>query len=114
MEMLTLHNLTKILAGVCFIIVASLGHAKTQEVGAIGQIKGSGVLERGKDIVIDGDVGVAFHGHGDTGRNLVVDLVRIAKVQVDDIAFNSCLETHTVDLELFHKTLLHADDHIVD
>lgn len=59
MEMLTLHNLTKILVGFCFITVANLSHAKTQDVGAIGQIKGSGVLERGTDIVIDGGVGVA-------------------------------------------------------
>ena len=58
MVTLTLRNLTNILVGFCFILVANLSHAKTQEVGAIGQIKGSGVLERGKDIVIDGDVGV--------------------------------------------------------
>ena len=62
MVTLALRNLTKILAGVCLVLVASIGYAKTSEtpeVGAIGQIKGSGVLERGKDIVIDGNVGVA-------------------------------------------------------
>ena len=62
MVTLALRNLTKILAGVCLVLVASIGYAKTSEtpeVGAIGQIKGFGVLERGKDIVIDGNVGVA-------------------------------------------------------
>ena len=67
MVTLALRNLTKILAGVCLVLVASIGYAKTSEtpeVGAIGQIKGSGVLERGKDIVIDGNVGVAVRPNG--------------------------------------------------
>ena len=51
------NNYTFILLGLLLLLALAVNPAYSN-VGEIGQIKGSGVLERGKNVVIDGDVGV--------------------------------------------------------
>ena len=57
MEQLILPRAIKLLVALCFIgAYVDIVHA---DIGAIGQVKGSGVLERGASVVIDGNVGTA-------------------------------------------------------
>ena len=57
MEQLILPRAIKLLVALCFIgAYIDIAHAN---IGAIGQVKGSGVLERGAKVVIEGDIGTA-------------------------------------------------------
>ena len=59
MEQLILPRAIKLLVVLCF-VGAYLGTAYAKaDIGAIGQVKGSGVIERGMSIIIDGSVGAA-------------------------------------------------------
>jgi len=123
MEMLTLHNLTKILVGFCIITVASLGHAKTQDVGAIGQIKGSGVLERGTDIVIDGDVGVAVQSmdeavtaNGTMRINFIddtrVELTEQSRLVIDEFVYDPSQDLGSLSMKASLGTVRYASGQI--
>ena len=123
MEMLTLHNLTKILVGFCFIIVANLSHAKTQDVGAIGQIKGSGVLERGTDIVIEGDVGVsvqsmdeAVTANGTMRINFIddtrVELTEQSRLVIDEFVYDPSQDLGSLSMKASLGTVRYASGQI--
>ena len=56
MAQLILHKAIKFFLVFCILFTTPI-YAKQDEVGSIGQVKGSGVLERGKTVVIDGKVG---------------------------------------------------------
>lgn len=123
---LTLHNLTKILAGVCFVLVASIGYAKTSEtpeVGAIGQIKGSGVLERGKDIVIDGNVGVAVRSmdeavtaNGTMRINFIddtrVELTEQSRLVIDEFVYDPSQDLGSLSMKASLGTVRYASGQI--
>ena len=123
MVTLTLRNLTNILVGFCFILVASLSHAKTQEVGAIGQIKGSGVLERGKDIVIDGDVGVAVQSmdeavtaNGTMRINFIddtrVELTEQSRLVIDEFVYDPSRDLGSLSMKASLGTVRYASGQI--
>ena len=123
MVTLTLRNLTNILIGFCFIIAASISHAKTQEVGAIGQIKGSGVLERGKDIVIDGDVGVAVQSmdeavtaNGTMRINFIdntrVELTEQSRLVIDEFVYDPSQDLGSLSMKASLGTVRYASGQI--
>ena len=122
---LTLHNLTKLLCGVCFVLVASIGYAKTSEtsVGAIGQIKGSGVLERGKDVVIDGDVGVAVQSmdeavtaNGTMRINFIddtrVELTEQSRLVIDEFIYDPSQDIGSLSIKASLGTVRYASGQI--
>ena len=126
MVTLALRNLTKILAGVCLVLVASIGYAKTSEtpeVGAIGQIKGSGVLERGKDIVIDGNVGVAVRSmdeavtaNGTMRINLIddtrVELTEQSRLVIDEFVYDPSQDLGSLSMKASLGTVRYASGQI--
>jgi hypothetical protein len=126
MVTLALRNLTKILAGVCLVLVASIGYAKTSEtpeVGAIGQIKGSGVLERGKDIVIDGNVGVAVRSmdeavtaNGTMRINFIddtrVELTEQSRLVIDEFVYDPSQDLGSLSMKASLGTVRYASGQI--
>ena len=126
MVTLALRNLTKILAGVCLVLVASIGYAKTSEtpeVGAIGQIKGSGVLERGKDIVIDGNVGVAVRSmdeavtaNGTMRINFIddtrVELTEQSRLVIDEFVYDPSKDLGSLSMKASLGTVRYASGQI--
>lgn len=124
--MLVLRNLTKILIGVCFVLVASTGYAKTSEtpeVGAIGQIKGSGVLERGKDIVIDGNIGVAVRSmdeavtaNGTMRINFIddtrVELTEQSRLVIDEFIYDPSQDLGSLSMKASLGTVRYASGQI--
>ena len=123
---LTLTKLTKLLCGVCFVLVASIGYAKTSEtteVGAIGQIKGSGVLERGKDVIIDGDVGVgvqsmdeAVTANGTMRINFIddtrVELTEQSRLVIDEFVYDPSQDIGSLSMKASLGTVRYASGQI--
>ena len=119
-------KLTKILTGVCFVLAASISNAKTSEtpeVGAIGQIKGSGVLERGKDVVIDGNVGVAVQSmdeavtaNGTMRINFIddtrVELTEQSRLVIDEFVYDPSQDLGSLSMKASLGTVRYASGQI--
>ena len=101
--MLTLHNLIKSVAITIFLVAGvSKAFATTTDIGAIDQIKGSAVLERGASVVIDGDVGVgvqsmdeAVTANGTMRINFIdetrVELTEQSRLVIDEFVYDLSL-----------------------
>ena len=122
--MLTLHNLIKSVAITIFLVAGvSKAFATTTDIGAIDQIKGSAVLERGASVVIDGDVGVgvqsmdeAVTANGTMRINFIdetrVELTEQSRLVIDEFVYDPSSDIGSLSLKASLGTVRYASGQI--
>ena len=122
--MLTLHNLIKSVAITIFLVASvSTAFATSEDIGSIDQIKGSGVLERGASVIIDGDVGVgvqsmdeAVTANGTMRINFVdetqVELTEQSRLVIDEFVYDPSSDIGSLSLKASLGTVRYASGQI--
>src|SRR5439155_26793265 len=62
----------------------------------------------------NGELRVLLDGYFDLCGNLIEHRVRVSEAHVDGVALHRGLEADALNLELLHKALADASDHVVD
>jgi len=120
MEQLILPRVIKFLLVLC--LFATPAYSK-QEIGAIGQVQGSGVLERGKSIVIDGEVGAAVQSMDEavtangTMRIDFVDETRVelteqSRLVIDEFVYDPANDIGSLSIKASLGTVRYASGQI--
>jgi len=120
MEQLILPRVIKFLLLLC--LVTTPAHSKS-EVGAIGQVQGSGVLERGKSIIIDGEVGAAVQSMDEavtangTMRIDFVDETRVelteqSRLVIDEFVYDPANDIGSLSIKASLGTVRYASGQI--
>ena len=120
MEQLILPRVIKFLLVLC--LVATPAYSKS-EIGAIGQVQGSGVLERGKSIVIDGEVGAAVQSMDEavtangTMRIDFVDETRVelteqSRLVIDEFVYDPANDIGSLSIKASLGTVRYASGQI--
>ena len=120
MEQLILPRVIKFLLLLC--LVTTPAHSKS-EIGAIGQVQGSGVLERGKSIIIDGEVGAAVQSMDEavtangTMRIDFVDETRVelteqSRLVIDEFVYDPANDIGSLSIKASLGTVRYASGQI--
>ena len=121
MEQLILPRPIKLLVALCFIgAYIDIAHA---DIGAIGQVKGSGVLERGTSVVIDGTIGTAVQSMDEavtangTMRIDFVDETRVelteqSRLIIDEFVYDPANDVGSLSLKASLGTVRYASGQI--
>ena len=120
MEQLILPRVIKFLLVLC--LVATPAYSKS-EIGAIGQVQGSGVLERGKSIIIDGEVGAAVQSMDEavtangTMRIDFVDETRVelteqSRLVIDEFVYDPANDIGSLSIKASLGTVRYASGQI--
>ena len=120
MEQLILPRVIKFLLVLC--LVTTPAYSKS-EIGAIGQVQGSGVLERGKSIIIDGEVGAAVQSMDEavtangTMRIDFVDETRVelteqSRLVIDEFVYDPANDIGSLSIKASLGTVRYASGQI--
>jgi hypothetical protein len=120
MEQLILPRVIKFLLLLC--LVTTPAYSKS-EIGAIGQVQGSGVLERGKSIIIDGEVGAAVQSMDEavtangTMRIDFVDETRVelteqSRLVIDEFVYDPANDIGSLSIKASLGTVRYASGQI--
>ena len=121
MEKLILPRAIKLLVALCFIgAYIDIAHA---DIGAIGHVKGSGVLERGTSVVIDGTIGTAVQSMDEavtangTMRIDFVDETRVelteqSRLIIDEFVYDPANDVGSLSLKASLGTVRYASGQI--
>ena len=113
---------TFILLGLLLLLALAVNPAYSN-VGEIGQIKGSGVLERGKNVVIDGDVGVnvksmdeAVTANGTMRIDFIdetrVDITEQSRLLIDEFVYDPANDIGSLSIKASLGTIRYASGQI--
>ena len=122
MAQLILHKAIKFFLVFCILFTTPI-YAKQDEVGSIGQVKGSGVLERGKTVVIDGKVGAlvqsmdeAVTANGTMRIDFVdetrVELTEQSRLVIDEFVYDPANDLGSIGLKASLGTVRYASGQI--
>jgi len=120
MEQLILPRVIKFL--LVLFLVTTPAYSKS-EIGAIGQVQGSGVLERGKSIIIDGEVGAAVQSMDEavtangTMRIDFVDETRVelteqSRLVIDEFVYDPANDIGSLSIKASLGTVRYASGQI--
>jgi hypothetical protein len=105
------------------LLLAILANPAYPSVGEIGQVKGSGVLERGSNVVIEGDVGVgvqsmdtAVTANGTMRIDFIdetrVDLTQQSRLVIDEFVFDPANDIGSLSMKASLGTVRYASGQI--